>query len=197
MWKPLTKLIQEAKTDPRPTIIMCRTTIGFGAPNRQGTSKAHGEPLGDEELNAAKDNLGWPKEPRFFIPDDVLEFYRKAVDRGRELEYDWKMRFDAYKRIHPALGAELQRRLNGELPEDWESALPVFPVDAKGMATRAASGKTINALAAKLPELIGGSADLAPSNNTKIDGSPAFQKDSYRRTQLPFWRARTCHGLGR
>ena len=173
------KMIQEAKTDARPTIIMCRTTIGFGAPNRQGTSKAHGEPLGDEELNAAKDNLGWPKEPRFFIPDDVLEFYRKAVDRGRELEYDWKMRFDAYKRIHPALGAELQRRLNGELPADWESALPVFPVDAKGMGTRVASGKTINAIAATLPELIGGSADLAPSNNTKIDGSPAFQKDSY------------------
>jgi transketolase len=173
------KMIQEAKLDPRPSLIMCRTTIGFGAPNRQGTSKAHGEPLGDEELNAAKDNLGWPKEPRFFIPDDVLEFYRKAVDKGRELEYDWRMRFDAYKRIHPALGAELQRRLNGELPEDWQSALPVFPVDAKGMGTRVASGKVINALAPKLPELIGGSADLAPSNNTKIDGVPDFQKDSY------------------
>jgi transketolase len=171
-------MIQEAKLDPRPTLIMCRTTIGFGAPNRQGTSKAHGEPLGDEELNAAKDNLGWQKEPRFFIPDDVLEFYRKAVERGRELEHDWKMRFDAYKRIHPALGAELQRRLSGELPADWQSALPVFPVDAKGMGTRVASGKTINAIAAALPELIGGSADLAPSNNTKIDGSPAFQKDS-------------------
>jgi transketolase len=173
------KMIQEAKADPRPTIIMCRTTIGFGAPNRQGTSKAHGEPLGDEELNAAKDNLGWPKEPRFFIPDDVIEFYRKAVDRGRELEYDWKMRFDAYKRIHPALGTELQRRLNGELPENWESTLPIFPVDAKGMGSRVASGKTINAIAAILPELVGGSADLAPSNNTKIDGSPDFQKDSY------------------
>ncbi|MDO9302588.1 MAG: transketolase [Anaerolineales bacterium] len=180
------KMIQEAKTDPRPTLIMCRTIIGFGAPNRQGTSKAHGEPLGDEELNAAKDNLGWPKEPRFFIPDDVLEFYRKAVDRGRELEHDWKMRFDAYKRIHPALGADLQRRLNGELPAGWESALPVFPVDAKGMGTRVASGKTINAIAATLPELIGGSADLAPSNNTKIDGSPAFQKDSYQGRNFHF-----------
>jgi transketolase len=180
------KMIQEAKIDPRPTLTMCRTIIGFGAPNRQGTSKAHGEPLGDEELNAAKDNLGWPKEPRFFIPDDVLEFYRKAVDRGRELEYDWRMRFDAYKRIHPALGADLQRRLNGELPADWESALPIFPVDAKGMGTRVASGKTINAIAATLPELIGGSADLAPSNNTKIDGSPAFQKDSYQGRNFHF-----------
>jgi transketolase len=180
------KVIQDAKTDPRPSIIMCRTTIGFGAPNRQGTSKAHGEPLGDEELNAAKDNLGWPKEPRFFIPDDVLEFYRKAVDRGRELEYDWKMRFDAYKRIYPVLGADLQRRFNGELPVDWESALPVFPVDVKGMGTRVASGKTINAISTALPELIGGSADLAPSNNTKIDGSPAFQKDSFQGRNFHF-----------
>lgn len=173
------RAIQEAKAEPRPSLILCRTIIGFGAPNRQGTSKAHGEPLGDEELNAAKDNLGWPKEPRFFIPDDVLEFFRKAVEKGRELEHDWKMKFEAYTRLHPVLGGELQRRLNGDLPEGWESSLPSFPADAKGMATRAASGKTINALAAKLPELIGGSADLAPSNNTKIDGSPAFQKDSY------------------
>ncbi|MBI3161806.1 MAG: transketolase, partial [Chloroflexi bacterium] len=180
------KAIQTAKTDPRPSLIVCRTTIGYGAPNRQGTSKAHGEPLGDEELNAAKDNLGWPKEPRFFIPEDVLAFYRKAVDKGRELEYDWKMRFDAYKRLHPGLGAELSRRLSGVLPEDWESTLPVFPADSKGMATRAASGKTINALAPKLPELIGGSADLAPSNNTKIDGSLAFQKDSYNGRNFHF-----------
>lgn len=174
------KAIREAKAETtRPSIIMCRTIIGYGAPHRQGTSKAHGEPLGDEELNAAKDNLGWPQEPRFYIPDDVLAFYREAVEKGREREYDWKMRFDAYKRLHPNLGAELQRRLDGKLPQDWEAALPTFPADPKGMATRAASGKTINALAPKLPELIGGSADLAPSNNTKIDGSPDFQKESY------------------
>lgn len=173
------KAIKVAKTDPRPSIILCRTIIGFGAPNRQGTSKAHGEPLGEDELNAAKENLGWEKEPRFFIPEDVLAFYRKAVDRGRELEADWKMRREAYTRLFPDLGAELLRRLSGNLPEDWDSALPTFPVDAKGMATRAASGKVINALAPKLPELIGGSADLAPSNNTKIDGVPAFQKDSF------------------
>ena len=173
------KAIKAAKTDPRPSIIMCRTIIGFGAPNRQGTSKAHGEPLGEDELNAAKENLGWEKEPRFFIPEDVLAFYRKAVDRGRELEADWKMRREAYTRLFPDLGAELLRRLSGNLPEGWDSALPTFPVDAKGMATRAASGKVINSLAPKLPELIGGSADLAPSNNTKIDGVPAFQKDSF------------------
>ncbi|MEW6287242.1 MAG: transketolase [Chloroflexota bacterium] len=172
------RAIQEAKRDPRPSIIMCRTIIGYGAPHRQGTAKAHGEPLGDEELNAAKQNLGWVLEPRFYIPDDVLAFFRKAVERGRELEADWKMRLEAYSRLYPQLGAELKRRLAGELPEGWVSSLPTFPADSKGMATRAASGKIINALAPVLPELIGGSADLAPSNNTKIDGSPAFQKDS-------------------
>lgn len=173
------KAIKEAKLDSRPSLIMCKTIIGYGAPNRQGTQKAHGEPLGEDELSAAKTNLGWDKEAKFFIPEDVLEFYRRAIEKGRELEADWKMRFEAYKRIHPALGSELQRRLNGDLPKDWDEALPNFPADAKGMATRAASGKVINALASRLPELIGGSADLAPSNNTKIDGSPAFQKDSF------------------
>jgi transketolase len=171
--------IKNAKSDPRPSIIMCRTTIGFGAPHKQGTSKAHGEPLGDEELKAAKENLDWPTEPRFLIPDDVLEFYRKAVEKGRELEFDWKMKFDAYKQLHPKLGAELARRLAGEFPDDWAAELPVFPADAKGMATRASSGKIINALAPILPVLIGGSADLAPSNNTMIDDSPDFQKDSF------------------
>ncbi len=170
--------IHNAKRNPRPSLICVNTIIGYGSPKRQGTSKAHGEPLGDEELNAAKENLGWPLEPRFFIPDDVLVFYRKAVDRGRELEFDWKMKFDAYKNLHPKLGAELSRRLAGKLPEDWAAELPIFPADAKGMATRASSGKIINALAPILPELIGGSADLAPSNNTKIDGSAAFQKES-------------------
>ena len=172
------KAIQVAKADPRPSLILCRTIIGFGAPNRQGTQKAHGEPLGDDELNAAKDNLGWPKEPRFLIPEDALAVYRKAVDRGRELEADWKLRVEAFTRLFPDLGAELTRRINGELPKDWENSLPKFPADPKGMATRAASGKVINTLAPILPELMGGSADLAPSNNTKIDGVPAFQKDS-------------------
>lgn len=188
------KAIQAAKLDPRPSIIMCRTTIGYGAPNRQGTSKAHGEPLGDEELNAAKENLGWPLEPRFFIPDDVLAFYRNALDTGRDMEDDWKKSFEAYQKENPDLGAELSRRLEGKLPDDWDANLPTFPADPKGMATRASSGKIINALAPILPELIGGSADLAPSNNTVINGSPSFQKESYEGRNFHFGVRE--HGMG-
>ncbi len=172
------RAIQAAKQDPRPSIIMCRTHIGFGAPHKQDTAKAHGEPLGDDELNAAKQNLGWPLEPRFLIPGDVLEFFREAVDAGNKSEVEWQKKFADYRNANPELGAELERRLAGKFPKGWDSVLPKFAEDAKGMSTRSASGKTINALAAKLPELIGGSADLAPSNNTKIDGATDFEKES-------------------
>lgn len=170
--------VRAAKADPRPSLIAVRNIIGYGAPTRQGTAKAHGEPLGDEELNAAKVNLGWPVEPRFYIPEEVLGYYRGAVGRGLKLEDEWKARLEAYCRSFPDAGRELTRRLKGEFPADWQAALPSFPADPKGMATRSSSGKVLNALAAKLPELIGGSADLAPSNNTLIEGSPDFQKDS-------------------
>jgi transketolase len=180
------RAIQLAKQDPRPSIIMCRTHIGFGAPHKQDTSKAHGEPLGDEELNAAKQNLGWPLEPRFLIPADVLEFFREAIDAGSRSETEWRKKFADYKNSNPEPGAELERRLAGKFPKGWESVLPKFADDPKGMSTRVASGQAINALAAKLPELIGGSADLAPSNNTKIDGSPDFQKDSHQGKNFHF-----------
>ncbi len=172
------KAIQVAKKDPRPALIACRTTIGFGAPHKQGTAKAHGEPLGEEELKLAKENLGWPVEPKFHIPEDALAHYREAVERGRKAEAEWKDKFSAYRRLHPAQGGELKRRLDGELPQGWDAELPLFPADSKGLATRAASGKTLNALAPKLPELVGGSADLAPSNNTWLADIPAFGKDS-------------------
>ena len=186
--------IRAAKADPRPSLICVRTTIGYGAPKKQGTAKAHGEPLGEEELNAAKENLGWPVEPRFLIPGEVLEFYRDAVDKGRERETDWKMKLDAYKQIHPALGAELDRRFKGELPADWDRDLPVFPVDEKGMATRVSSGKVLNALSVKLPELMGGSADLTPSNNTKFEEAGDFQKDNPLGRYLRFGVRE--HGMG-
>lgn len=188
------KAIEAAKADPRPSIIMCRTTIGFGAPHRQGTSKAHGEPLGDEELNAAKENLGWPLEPRFLIPGDVLEFYRNAVEVGRSREDEWEKMFVAYKAEYPELGAELERRLKGELPAGWDSDLPIFPADEKGMATRASSGKVLDALAAKLPELLGGSADLTPSNNTKFVEAGEYQKENRSGRYVHFGVRE--HGMG-
>ncbi len=178
--------ITRAKADPRPSLIACRTIIGYGAPNKQGTAKVHGEPLGEEELNAAKDHLGWPREPRFYIPDDVLAFFRQAIQRGQELEAEWNQRLQAYQRAHPEKGAELIRRLEGRLPEGWETHLPTFPPDPKGMATRAALGKVLNALAPLLPELMGGSADLTPSNNTKPDGIAPFQRDTPHGRYLHF-----------
>jgi transketolase len=170
--------IQQAKTDPRPSLIACRTTIGFGLPTRQGTSKAHGEPPGDSELNGAKEKLGWPVEPRFYIPEEVQAHFRQAVEKGREWEAVWSSKMDAYRAAQPEKAAELERRLSGELPANWQSAIPVFPADDKGMATRVASAKVLNALAGKIPELIGGSGDLAPSTKTWIDGIPAFQPET-------------------
>ncbi len=170
--------IQKAKADPRPSLIICRTHIGYGLPTRQDTEKAHGEPPGDEELDGAKRKLGWPVQPRFFVPEDALAYFRQAVTRGEKAEIAWHSRLETYRKEYPDLAGELERRLRGELPDGWKSVLPEFPPDAKGMATRIASGKVINALAAKLPELIGGSADLAPSNKTWIDGSPSFQAES-------------------
>jgi transketolase len=172
------KAIQAAKADPRPSLIACRTTIGFGAPNKAGTSKAHGEPLGEEELKLAKENLGWPAEPKFYLPEDSLAFYRQAVECGRQAEEDWNRKFGAYEQEYPDQGAELQHRLDGKLPANWDVDLPVFPTDAKGIASRAASGKVLNALAPRLPELLGGSADLAPSNNTMLTGYPVFNKET-------------------
>ena len=170
--------IREAKTDSRPSLIICRTTIGFGLPTRQGTSKSHGEPPGDVELNGAKEKLGWPVEPRFYIPRDVQVFFRKAVNNGRDWEGIWMSEMDAYQTKLPEKAAELERRLQGELPANWKLATPVFPADEKGMATRVASGKVINVLAKIIPELIGGSADLAPSTKTWIDGFPAFESET-------------------
>jgi len=170
--------IQKAKEDLRPSLIACRTHIGYGLPTRQDTEKAHGEPPGEAELDGAKHNLGWPLEPKFYVPDDVLTFFRQARERGAQLEAAWNQRMEAYWEAFPELGGELQRRLEGELPKGWDAGIPVFPADAKGMATRNASGKVLNAIAVRLPELMGGSADLAPSNKTWIVGSPSFQPAS-------------------
>jgi len=186
--------IQKAKQDPRPSIIAVRTIIGYGLPTRQGTEKAHGEAPGEEELEGAKVRLDWPQTPRFFVPDDVLDFYRQSVERGAQLESEWDRRMDAYRQAFPEPFAELERILAGTLPDGWDQGLPSFPADQKGMATRVSSGKTLNALAKNIPELIGGSADLAPSTKTWIEGSPAFEADDARGRNFHFGVRE--HGMG-
>lgn len=188
------RAIEAAKQDPRPSLIMVRTVIGYGLPTRAGTAKAHGEPPGQAELDGAKDALGWPREPRFYIPDAALAFFRQAQVRGAQLELEWQQEMAAYAADYPDLAAELQRRLAGELPAGWEAALPVFPADPKGMATRASSGKVLNALAEVLPEVLGGSADLAPSTNTWMNAYPAFSAGERAGRNLHFGVRE--HGMG-
>ncbi len=188
------KAIREAKMDPRPSIIACRTHIGYGLPNLQDTSKAHGEPPPQEEIDGAKEKLGWPLDPKFYIPQEVLGHFQSAVEQGEAFESSWTQLMHDYRRDHPDLASELKRRLAGDLPLEWETSLPVFGPDDKGMATRAASGKVINALSRSLPELFGGSADLAPSNKTWIDGLPAFQPDTPEGRNFHFGVRE--HGMG-
>lgn len=186
--------IAQAKTDPRPSLIVCRTHIGFGLPTRQDTPKAHGEAPGESELMGAKKNLGWPIEPSFLVPEDVLLFFRRAVTKGQQYEDEWCRQLKSYLDDYPELDAELERRLSGRLPEDWEANLPVFPADKEGLATRVASEKAINALADKLPEMIGGSADLTPSNNTWIENSEAFQVEKREGRNIHFGVREFCMG---
>ena len=157
----------------RPTLILVRTHIGFGSPE-QDTYKAHGSPLGVEDVKKTKENLGWPLEPDFLVPEPALRHFREALDLGARAEAQWNERMQAYARAFPDLAAELQGRWNAELPDDWDSDIPVFPADAKGMATRVAGGKVMNAIAPKLPALSGGSADLDPSTHTALEGQGDF-----------------------
>jgi transketolase len=151
----------------RPTLILVRTHIGYGSPE-QDTFKAHGSPLGVEDVRKTKEKLGWPVEPDFLLPPPALAHFREALDRGVEEERAWNSRMDVYTKAFPELAAELQGRLDGELPADWDADIPVFPADAKGLATRVAGGKVMNAIAPKLPALGGGSADLDPSTHTAL-----------------------------
>src|SRR3990170_2587955 len=164
----------EAKADPRPSLIACRTHIGFGLPTRQDTASAHGEPPGEEELAGAKDRFGWPQEPRFLVPQDVRLHFEQTGQKGRQGRVSWEEMLVRYRREHRDLADTLDRILAGNLPQGLEAHLPTFPSDAKGLATRAASGKTIAALALELPELTGGSADLTTSNQTQIKGEAPF-----------------------
>jgi transketolase len=163
----------------RPSLILVRTHIGYGSPHKQDSFESHGSPLGSDEVKATKQNLGWPLDPPFHVPDEALRHFRRAVDRGKEAESAWTARFAEYSREHPDLAREFQMAMKGELSRDWISAVPSFPADAKGMATRASSGKVLNAIAPKIPELIGGSADLNPSTHTVIKNGGDFENPDF------------------
>jgi transketolase len=172
--------IQAARAESgRPSLILVRTHIGYGSPHKQDSYESHGSPLGAEEVKLTKEKLGWPLEPSFHVPGEVLSFFRQAVDRGRAAESEWNARLEGYSREFPDLAREFKQWTRGELPEGWGANLPSFPPDAKGMATRVALGKTMNAAASGLPVMIGGSADLNPSTHTVIKDGGDFQNPDY------------------
>jgi len=173
--------LRVAKEDPnRPSLVEIRTTIGFGAPTKAGTFKVHGAPLGPDELTAAKEALGWPTDPPFFVPDDVRSAFADVASEGSEVRADWRRRLATYREAHSALAAEFERRTDGRLPADWSAGLPRFESDANGLATRKASEAILQSLADSLPELIGGSADLNPSTYTWLKDCGDFQADGDR-----------------
>lgn len=172
------------KIKDRPKLIRVKTIIGYGMP-KQGTSKAHSDAPGTDAVKETKRNLGWPENKSFFVPKEALIHFRSAVKMGAKLEKDWNAAFKKYEKAHPALAAELSDRIAGRLPEGWEAALPTFDgTDAK--ATRAYSGEVINAIAGTIPAMIGGSADLSPSNNTVIKGSADFQAGTYQNRNIHY-----------
>jgi transketolase len=191
----LDRAIERAKAETeRPSLVICRTHIGYGSPNRQDTAKAHGEPLGKDEVILTKQTLGWPSTEPFYVPDEALAEWRKALDRGAALQREWEARRDAYVRAFPAEARELERRIKGELPAGWDAAIPTFTAENGAVASRAASGAVLNAIAPKLPELVGGSADLTPSNNTSIKGAGVFAPESYAGRNVHFGIRE--HGMG-
>ncbi len=182
------------KEKERPSLIAVRTHIGYGSPNKQDTASAHGEPLGAEEIKLTKKNLGWPLEPEFLIPKEALKHFRQALENGKVWEEEWTDRFQAYKKLHPELAAEYQRWMSGQLSDGWEEEIPSFPADSKGVATRVTSGTVLNAVAPILANLIGGSADLAPSNKTFVKGGEVFQGGQYAGRNFHFGVRE--HGMG-
>jgi len=162
----------------RPSLIILRTHIGYGSPGKHDSFEAHGSPLGAEEVKATKRNLGWPQEPAFFIPDEALAHFREAIGRGEKAEAVWREKFSKYKQQFPEPASEIETALARKLPAGWDEGVPEFPADPKGVATRAAASKVLNAIAAKVPTLIGGSADLNPSTYTVLKDMGDFEPPS-------------------
>ncbi len=178
----------------KPSLIIVRTHIGYGSPNKQDSAAAHGAPLGEEEVALTKQALGWEYDEPFTVPEDALVEWRQCVERGETMESAWNEAFTAYRDANGELAAELERRLRGELPRDWEAAIPRFGDSTGAMATRTASGHVINALAPVVPELLGGSADLAGSNNTMVKGAPNLGPGSLGGRNIYFGIRE--HGMG-
>ena len=163
----------------RPSIIACRTHIGFGSPNKQDTASAHGEPLGDDEIRLTKENLGWPVEPLFYVPEDALATMRGVGTAGVDIEAEWSMRFAAYEASYPEEAAIFRQTLAGDLPDDWDQGLANLFEPGKSMATRAASGAVLDYLSPRIPALLGGSADLTGSNKTRPKGARHLTRDDF------------------
>ena len=178
--------ITRAKADPRPSMIGVKSVIGYGSPNRAGSEKAHGEPLGEEEVKLSKQQLGWPTTDTFYVPQEALDHMRQAGGRGQGWQDEWQRKYDAFRAAEPELWQKLDDALNRRLPAGWDADLPAWTKDDKPLATRAASGKAINAIARHVPWLMGGSADLAGSNNTNIDGGGSYEAGSYDGRVLHF-----------
>ena len=188
------KAIETAKSvTDKPSLIKVRTTIGYGSPKKANPRHAHGEALGDDEVKATRENLGW-NYPPFELPEDALNHWRQSIPRGAKLEDEWNQLFARYKEQYPEEAGILDRMHEAELPEGWDSVLPTYKPEDKGIATRVHSGNCLNALAEVLPELIGGSADLAPSNNTLLKSSGDFQKGQYENRYIRFGVRE--HGMG-
>ncbi|MEA2397096.1 MAG: transketolase [Thermoleophilaceae bacterium] len=182
------------EVDDRPSLILIRTHIGYGSPNKQDTTKAHGSPLGEEEVRLAKENLGWDPDKDFYVPDEALEHFREACGRGSELEAEWDERFAAFREANADEAALFEAIQAGEMPEGFDQDLPRFDADPKGMATRKASGEAIQWAAKRIPQLVGGSADLASSTNTDIEGGGDVKRGDYSGRNLRFGVRE--HGMG-
>jgi transketolase len=185
------------QTNDRPTLIVVNSHIGYGSPNKHDTNEAHGEPLGEKEVQLTKKNYGWPEDANFLVPDGVLDHFRLGIGkRGPEMRQKWSKLFDDYGKKYPELAEELKQMQHRELPKGWDKDLPSFPADVKGVATRESSGKVLNTLAQNVPWLIGGSADLAGSDRTrlKFEGAGDFQPGSYGGRNLHFGVRE--HGMG-
>jgi transketolase len=172
----------------KPSLIKIRTHIAYGSPNKQDSASAHGSPLGEEEVKLTKKNLGWDPDKYFYVPDEVLKHFRKAIDNGKKFESEWNEKFNEYKKDNPELAREIESLIENKtiIKGNWQKQLPEFKSSDGKIATRAASGKVLNAISENLPMLIGGSADLAPSNDTHLKDYPAFEPESFNGRNFHF-----------